>query len=104
MNRLDDLTTLKPVDDSEDYLLNDVELLKQEFVEARPKHESGLMRLLTARVTMNNTFQFCRLCDTQGIGWKSNNTSVRSVGVSRRKVSELSTHYSLLRILLHLFR
>jgi signal transduction histidine kinase len=86
MNRLDDLTTLKPVDDSEDYLLNDVELLKQEFAKARPKHESALMRLLTARVTMNNTFQFCGLCDTQGIGWESNNTSVRSVGVSRSDV------------------
>jgi signal transduction histidine kinase len=86
MNRLDDLTTLKPVDDSEDYLLNDVELLKQEIAKARPKHESALMRLLTARVTMNNTFQFCGLCDTQGVGWESNNTSVQSVGVSRSDV------------------
>ncbi|MBD2054881.1 PAS domain-containing protein [Oculatella sp. FACHB-28] len=86
MNRLDDLTTLKPVDDSEDYLLNDVELLKQEFAKARPKHESALTRLLTARVTMNNTFQFCGLCDTQGIGWESNNTSVRGVGGSRSGV------------------
>ncbi|MBD3886991.1 PAS domain-containing protein [Phormidium tenue FACHB-886] len=86
MNRLDDLTTLKPVDDSDDYLLNDVELLKQEIAKARPKHETALMRLLTARVTMNNTFQFCGLCDTQGIGWESNNTSVQSVGVSRSDV------------------
>ncbi|WP_206602845.1 ATP-binding protein [Leptolyngbya ohadii] len=86
MNRLDDLTTLKPVDDSEDYLLNDVELLKQEIAKARPKYETALMRLLTARVTMNNTFQFCGLCDTQGIGWESNNTSVQSVGVNRSDV------------------
>lgn len=35
---------------------------------------------------MNNTFQFCGLCDTEGIGWESNNTSVRSVGVSRSDV------------------
>ena len=51
--RLKDLTTVKPVDDSEDRIFEEVELLKQELARARAGHESGLMRLLSARVTMN---------------------------------------------------
>src|SRR5690242_1041582 len=84
--RLKDLTTVKPVDDSEDRIFEEVELLKQELARARAGHESGLMRLLSARVTMNSTFQFCGLCDAEGINWESNETSIRAAGVKRSDV------------------
>ncbi|WP_437666318.1 ATP-binding protein [Sorangium sp. So ce1182] len=83
---LEDLTFVRPVDDTEDHLLRDMELLKQEIARASPGRESGLMRLLAARVAMNSAFQFWGLLDAHGTSWESNDTSVRGAGVSRRDV------------------
>ncbi|WP_437281553.1 ATP-binding protein [Sorangium sp. So ce375] len=83
---LEDLAIVRPVDDSEDHLLWDTELLKQELARASPGRESGLMRLLAARVAMNGAFQFFGLLDAHGTSWESNHTSTRSAGVERREV------------------
>lgn len=83
---LEDLTCVSPVDDSEDHLLQDTELLKQEMARASAGRESGLMRLLAARVAMNSAFQFWGLLDAHGTNWESNFTSVHGAGVSRRDV------------------
>ncbi|WP_437784390.1 ATP-binding protein [Sorangium sp. So ce1097] len=83
---LEDLTCVSPVDDSEDHLLQDTELLKQEIARASAGRESGLMRLLAARVAMNSAFQFWGLLDARGTNWESNFTSVHGAGVSRRDV------------------
>ncbi|WP_437818119.1 ATP-binding protein [Sorangium sp. So ce1078] len=69
------------MDDSEERLLQDTELLKQELGRASPGRESGLMRLLAARVAMNSAFQFWGLLDAQGTNWESNYASVRGAGV-----------------------
>ncbi|WP_437959846.1 ATP-binding protein [Sorangium sp. So ce119] len=74
------------MDDSEDHLLRDTELLKQEIARASPGRESGLMRLLAARVAMNSAFQFWGLLDAHGTNWESNYPSVHGAGVSRRDV------------------
>ncbi|WP_437592808.1 ATP-binding protein [Sorangium sp. So ce1000] len=74
------------MDDSEDHLLWDTELLKQELARASPGRESGLMRLLAARVAMNGAFQFFGLLDAHGTSWESNHTSIRGAGVERREV------------------
>ncbi|WP_437736807.1 ATP-binding protein [Sorangium sp. So ce1335] len=83
---LEDLTRVGPVDDSEDHLLQDTELLKQEIARASPGRESGLMRQLAARVAMNSAFQFWGLLDAHGTNWESNYPSVHGAGVSRRDV------------------
>ncbi|WP_437692132.1 ATP-binding response regulator [Sorangium sp. So ce176] len=83
---LEDLTGVGPVDDSEDHLLRDTELLKQEIARASPGRESGLLRLLAARVAMNSAFQFWGLLDAHGTNWESNYPSVHGAGVSRRDV------------------
>ncbi|WP_437535637.1 ATP-binding protein [Sorangium sp. So ce726] len=83
---LEDLAIVRPVDDSEDHLLWDTELLKQELARASPGRESGLMRLLAARVAMNSSFQFFGLLDAHGTSWESNHTSTRGAGVERREV------------------
>ncbi|KYF60521.1 hypothetical protein BE11_45790 [Sorangium cellulosum] len=74
------------MDDSEDHLLRDTELLKQEIARATPGRESGLMRLLASRVAMNSAFQFWGLLDAHGTNWESNYPSVHGAGVSRRDV------------------
>ncbi|XXX80685.1 ATP-binding protein [Sorangium sp. So ce134] len=81
IERLEDLTIVRPVDDSEERLLQDTELLKQELARASPGRESGLMRLLAARVAMNSAFQFWGLLDARGTNWESNYASVRGAGV-----------------------
>ncbi|WP_437299692.1 ATP-binding protein [Sorangium sp. So ce426] len=83
---LEDLAIVRPVDDSEEHLLWDTELLKQELARASPGRESGLMRLLAARVAMNSSFQFFGLLDAHGTSWESNHTSTRGAGVERREV------------------
>ncbi|WP_437490218.1 ATP-binding protein [Sorangium sp. So ce1014] len=86
IERLEDLTIVRPVDDSEERLLQDTELLKQELTRASSGRESGLMRLLAARVAMNCAFQFWGLLDADGTNWESNYASVRGAGVERREV------------------
>ncbi|WP_438000987.1 ATP-binding protein [Sorangium sp. So ce185] len=77
---------MRPVDDSEERLLQDTELLKQELARASPGRESGLMRLLAARVAMNSAFQFWGLLDARGTNWESNYASVRGAGVGLGQV------------------
>ncbi|WP_165373993.1 ATP-binding protein [Sorangium cellulosum] len=77
---------MRPVDDSEERLLQDTELLKQELARASPGRESGLMRLLAARVAMNCAFQFWGLLDARGTNWESNYASVRGAGVELGQV------------------
>ncbi|WP_437727500.1 ATP-binding protein [Sorangium sp. So ce861] len=77
---------MRPVDDSEERLLQDTELLKQELARASPGCESGLMRLLAARVAMNSAFQFWGLLDARGTNWESNYASVRGAGVELGQV------------------
>src|SRR5689334_21504187 len=78
--RSDALTKIRPVDDTEEHLLDDIQCLKCEISRARPGHESGLLRLYTARVAPNSTFEFSGLLDARGINWESNYTSIRGAG------------------------
>ncbi|MFT3774170.1 MAG: ATP-binding protein [Minicystis sp.] len=82
----DELTRVRPVDDSEEHLFEDIERLERELLRTRPGQESALMRLLSARVALNSTFQFCGLLDRNGVSWESNYTSVRGAGVQRSDV------------------
>ncbi|APR84269.1 PAS/PAC sensor hybrid histidine kinase [Minicystis rosea] len=77
---------VRPVDDGDAHVLDDLERLTREIARVEPGAESSLMRLLLARVTIDNTCEFCGLLDTRGIMWEANRTSVRGAGIRRSDV------------------
>ena len=57
-----------------------------EMAGAAPGYESERMRLLLARVTLDNGFQFQGLCDCEGNIWEANHTALLGAGLVRSHI------------------
>lgn len=64
----------------------DVEALLDEMDGADAGYESERMRLLLARVTLDNGFQFQGLCDLEGNIWEANHTALLGAGLVRSDI------------------
>lgn len=69
------------------YVASDVEALLAAMEDASPGRESEAMRLLLARVTLDNgALQFQGLCDVDGNIWEANYAALAGAGIVRSEV------------------
>ena len=68
------------------YVAADIEALLAAMEGCSPGRESEMMRLLLARVTLDNGFQFQGLCDPEGNIWEANHTALAGAGLLRSDI------------------
>lgn len=68
------------------YVAADIEALLAAMEGCNPGRESEKMRLLLARVTLDNGFQFQGLCDPAGNIWEANHTALAGAGLVRSDI------------------
>lgn len=89
LETLQELVTIKPIDDSKEYFLSEVDLLKAEFERCKKtnkSYESRLLRLLLGAVAVEFSFEFKGLVDPEGNMWSANQSGLYDVGIKRSDV------------------
>lgn len=80
------VTTHVDVSVDDGYVAADIEALIVAMHGCGAGRESELMRLLLARVTLDNGFQFQGLCDPDGNLWEANHTALDGAGITRSDI------------------